>query len=579
MGTLSFLLASLGALVASAALQRPNIILILTDDQDKATFNEARFLPKINEYLVDQGVYYENFFAPVSVCCPSRVSLLRAQYAHNHNITFVNPPWGGWSTFNKYGYVGHTLPDFLQEVGYNTYYTGKLMNDHTEENCESLPVSGFNSSDILVDPYTYDYWKPGFSRDNGAAKVHDGEYSTDLVKAKALDYLETALHENRPFFVGIAPIACHSWMTHADGGKIQADIPAAHPRHARLFPTEQLPRSESFNPDKPSGVSWVRKLPKLNQTQEAYLDDFYRGRLRSLQAVDEIVEEVIQKLEAAGQLDNTYIFYTADNGFAMGTHRRQPGKTLGFEEDIHVPLVVRGPGIPKGYVDSLSSYGIVDLSRTILDIAGARTGYVDDGSRINLHQESLVEHQLARHSISEYWVYGVEEGVYGAYRTLRVHDELDGHNLTFSYSVWCTGERELYDLTTDPNQVRNILAPLNELGSFTPFDQTSPSGQSVLPVHLQKLLNRLDGLVLVLKTCVGGGCTNPYGQLFPSIASAGGAISRLGHALDRRFDDYFARLPKVQFHHCALGYQSRLEKPEWRTEWGYVDADVVFQGF
>ena len=101
---------------------------------------------------------YDNFFAPVrtaaahsqagvdpqvSVCCPSRVSLLRAQYAHNHNITFVSAPWGGWDVFNQQGYVGQTLPDFLQQAGYNTYYTGKFMNDHTEKNCESLPVSGY----------------------------------------------------------------------------------------------------------------------------------------------------------------------------------------------------------------------------------------------------------------------------------------------------------------------------------------------------------------------------------------------------------------------------------------------------
>jgi arylsulfatase A-like enzyme len=71
------------------------------------------------------------------------VSLLRAQYAHNHNITFVSAPWGGWDVFNQQGYVGQTLPDFLQQAGYNTYYTGKFMNDHTEKNCESLPVSGY----------------------------------------------------------------------------------------------------------------------------------------------------------------------------------------------------------------------------------------------------------------------------------------------------------------------------------------------------------------------------------------------------------------------------------------------------
>jgi arylsulfatase A-like enzyme len=116
----------------------------------------------------------------------------------------------------------------------------------------------------------------------------------------------------------------------------------------------------------------------------------------------------------------------ADNGYALGTHRRQPGKTLGYEEDIHVPLIVRGPGVKKGVVDSLSSYGMVDLSRTILDVAEAATDYHSDGVKINLHQDShadavgVASHQLARHSISEYWVLGVEEGIYGG--TLRANN-------------------------------------------------------------------------------------------------------------------------------------------------------------
>ena len=130
--------------------------------------------------------------------------------------------------------------------------------------------------------------------------------------------------------------------------------------------------------------------------------------------MDELVEDVVKKLEESGQIDNTYIFYTADNGYALGTHRRQPGKTLGYEEDIHVPLIVRGPKVPKGFRDGISSYGIVDLSRTILDIAGAKTDYDDDGTTINLHQEKKEEHVLARHSLSEYWVLGAEEGVYSA---------------------------------------------------------------------------------------------------------------------------------------------------------------------
>lgn len=181
-----------------------------------------------------------------------------------------------------------------------------------------------------------------------------------------------------------------------------------------MFADAQCDRTENFNPDEPMGVSWVKNLPKLNSSHVEYLDEFYRGRLRALQSVDEMVERVMDKLEKSGKLDNTYVFYTADNGFALGSHRRQPGKTLGYEEDIKVPLVIRGPGMPKGKVDGVSSYGIVDLSRTFLDLAGGKPDYEDDGTKINLHidegkkaDDNYAKH---RHTLSEYWLRGIEEG-------------------------------------------------------------------------------------------------------------------------------------------------------------------------
>lgn len=302
----------------------------------------------------------------------------------------------------------------------------------------------------------------------------------------------------------------------------------------------------------------------------------------------------MQKVEKAGKLDNTYIIYTADNGFAIGSHRRQPGKTLGFEEDIHVPLVIRGPGIKRGFVDKLSSYGIVDLSRTILELAGAKTDHENDGVKINLHDGAEEEaalaqlpadvppnatvpdsaHGDARHSITEYWVLGGDEGIYATgphvnntYRTLRVHDEVDSRPVTWSYSVWCTGERELYNLVDDPYQVRNLLAPLNAVGPFASFNASGESGRAVLPRTLQRTLHRLDALTLVLKTCVGDTCRRPYAALFPD--HAGEVV--LQHALHRRYDAYFEALPKVHFSDCRLGFQTRNEKPEW-------DADLAFPG-
>jgi len=156
---------------------------------------------------------------------------------------------------------------------------------------------------------------------------------------------------------------------------------------------------------------------------------------------------------------------------------------------------------------------------------------------------------------------------------LRVHDEVDDRPVTYSYSVWCTGERELYDLNKDPHQVDNLLAPLNDVAPFADFDARSPeTGKHVLSTDLQKTLHRLDALTLVLKTCVGDVCHQPYKALFPSFEVTGGEIYSLNQALDQRFDDYFETLPKVHFSECALGYQSRLEKPEWHPRLSYADA-------
>jgi len=151
--------------------------------------------------------------------------------------------------------------------------------------------------------------------------------------------------------------------------------------------------------------------------------------------------------------------------------------------------------------------------------------------------------------------------------------------VTYSYSVWCTGERELYDLNEDPHQVNNLLAPLNDIAPFANFDARSPeTGEHVLSKELQKTLNRLDALTLVLKTCVGDVCHQPYKALFPSFEATGEEIYSLDQALDQRFDDYFKDLPKVHFSECALGYQSRLEKPEWHSRLSFGGATAAVRG-
>lgn len=159
----------------------------------------------------------------------------------------------------------------------------------------------------------------------------------------------------------------------------------------------------------PSGVSWVRNLALQNQSVIDYNDHFYRSRLRALQGVDELVDSLVTRLEESDQLDNTYIIYTSDNGFHIGQHRLPPGKTCGFEEDIRVPLFIRGPGVMKDNVqDAVTTH--IDLAPTIFHLAGIPARDDFDGTAIPVTIDVDVERH--EHVTVEYWGSAVVEGAH-----------------------------------------------------------------------------------------------------------------------------------------------------------------------
>ena len=114
----------------SRSASKPNFILIMTDDQD-LRMDSINYQPKVREHFIEEGTTYSNHFCTVALCCPSRVSFLTGKAAHNTNITDVGPPYGGYPKFVKDGWNDKYLPVWLQGAGYNTYYTGKLMNGHS----------------------------------------------------------------------------------------------------------------------------------------------------------------------------------------------------------------------------------------------------------------------------------------------------------------------------------------------------------------------------------------------------------------------------------------------------------------
>ncbi|EWC47310.1 hypothetical protein DRE_03429 [Drechslerella stenobrocha 248] len=495
--------------------RKPNIVFIITDDQD-IEMSSLDYMPFVKEHLLDKG---------------------------------------GYPKFVSQGFNENWLPVWLQQAGYNTYYTGKLFNFHTVRNYNSPHVKGFTGSDFLLDPFTYNYLSPAFQRDHNPPVIYPGNHTMDITADKAYALLDDALASGNPFFIGVAPVAPHSNVevdtANPDRPNPRFSAPIPLNRHSHLFPTARVPRTPHFNPEKPSGVSWIAQRPRLNKKLVDHNDHHYRQRLRALQGVDELVDGLFKRLRASGQLDNTYVFYTSDNGFHIGQHRLNPGKECGFEEDIRVPLIVRGPGVAVRDVSKAITTHI-DLAPTIFKIAGIPPREDFDGLAIPLRKAAAGSSSSKRHEHVnvEYWGFALEESklssevfLNNTYKSLRII----GPNYNLYYSVWCNNEHQLYDLTTDPYQLRNLYP------GYRDYSKT----HKILEVPLVTVIGRLDSLLLVLKSCKGSVCVKPWAKLHPD-----GDVDSLLDSLKPRFDAFYDRQQSVQFDRCEMGYILDAEGPQ-----------------
>jgi arylsulfatase A-like enzyme len=264
-----------------------------------------------------------------------------------------------------------------------------------------------------------------------------------VLTRRATGFINRRAPKQQPFFLWLTYTAPHS-----GGPDPNPNAPAnckgtakPAPRHAHTFDSEPLPMPPSFNEadvsDKPQRI---QNLPLLTPDRIADVERRYRCRLESLLSVDEGVGSIVDRLRANGELANTVLVYTSDNGFFHGEHRIPGSKTRIYEESIRVPLLIRGPGIPVGTTVS-DLVTNADLAPTIVDAANATPGLVMDGrSLIPLAQNPGIGQgrQLL-----------VEEPGLAAIRTER-----------YTYAEYDTGEQELYDLQRDPFELRSRhLAP------------------------------------------------------------------------------------------------------------------------
>lgn len=350
----------------AAAGSRPNIIFINTDDLDMASLPT---MPKLKSLMADQGTTCSNFFVTVSLCCPSRSTFLRGQYAHNTQVLTNGGDNGGYARAHALGIENSTVATWLQAAGYHTGLMGKYLNGYPSKDVpETYIPPGWNEWSSPVEGNAYSEF--GYKMNENGKVVPYGntpqDYMTDVLSGKAADFIKRAAGAPVPFFLYIATYAPHQPATPA-------------PKYANAFPDAKAPRPPSYNEqdvsDKPQ---WIQHLPLLSDKEQAQLDEIYRKRIETLQSVDDLLENVVNTLQAAGKLANTYIVFSSDNGFHLGEHRETAGKQAPYEGDIRLPLIVRGPGVAAGKtMDQL--VGNVDFAPTFAQWAGASVPDFVDG--------------------------------------------------------------------------------------------------------------------------------------------------------------------------------------------------------
>ena len=374
-------------------ITQPNIVVILTDDQDYQS-DILDSMPNLQQLLIDTGMTFSNFYAPVPLCCPARATMLRGQYSHNTQILQNTLPIGGFALFLQLGLENDTYATALSDAGYQTALIGKYLNEYP--NADDLTHIPPGWDDWIV-PITSAYGSYDYDMNENGVIVSYGnqpeDHISDVITGKALDFITrtTTLSPTAPFFLELNYYAPHS--------------PAiAAPRHLNMFPGAGAPRGASFNEsdmsDKPA---FMQTMPLLTESQIASIDSFRRKQLQYMQSVDEGIAAVIQSLTDAGQLDNTYILFFSDNGLKMGAHRFGVSKGAPYDEDIRMPFIVRGPGVPAG-VTRPDLISMVDIAPTLTELGGTAMTYDVDGRSIVPLLHSTVPPTVWRNTIFlEHW--------------------------------------------------------------------------------------------------------------------------------------------------------------------------------
>ena len=424
--------------------KQPNFLFVLVDDQPfDAMGNSGRypFLETPNmDRLAKEGAKVENFFVTQSICSPSRASFLTGTYPHIHGVNqnnkHVDPKWDEFAPFSSH----------LQEAGYQTAHVGKIHMAHKKGKDHIRP--GFDYWFSFIGQGKY--FDPPVN-ENGKEYQEKG-YITDILTNKAISWLKEKRDPNKPFSLNLWHKAVH-----------QPHLPA--PRHNDLYNSENLPtppydtHKETFK-GKPQwqrkktfGFDWKKNLPiPLELPEKKWPINYDRNMdlLRCLSAIDESLGSVLATLEQMGELDNTVIIYSSDNGYFMGEHTFLD-KRLAYENSMRVPMLIRYPKLikPNTIIDEQCLN--IDMAPTILTLAGIeKPDYMQGVSMVNLlkgvKEDNWRKSILFEYYLDTYWPYAGPNQI--AVRT-------DSYKLVDAFLK--NDIDELYDLKADPGEMTNLI--------------------------------------------------------------------------------------------------------------------------
>lgn len=411
---------------------RPNVIVIVTDDQRYGT---EVGMPTLMSEVAANGVRFTQAMVPTSWCCPSRVSLFTGNFAHTTGVweNTTKVPYGAWPAFKATGAEADTLATRLDAAGYRTGLFGKYLNGMTEAPPRYRPP-GWDVFDALLAESHYRY---RFTSEV-APPQGNRTYLTDEIADRTVQFIRST-PTDLPLLAFVAPYAPHTPLEAGPyhGSASRAGVMPAV-RQATRWPSPAVNQRDMSG--YPAWMQDLRPSATLDKTDNLSLATALRRQQDMLVGVDAGIERILDALEVSGRLENSLIVFTSDNGYLMGEHRLQRKHTP-YDASIRVPLVMRFDGrLPAGVIDDGLAVANVDLYSTILEIAGVEPAPVDGRSLLSDERREGMVVEAARWRV-------IGRPAYCGWR------EPD-----FLFVRYATGEEEAYDYAVDPYELSNVAA-------------------------------------------------------------------------------------------------------------------------